>query len=102
MSWQPVLVVEEVGVPGDNHYDKVYQLRAHGQWLSPGTPTSSTTRTGCHDIAEILLKVSLKHQKSYKNVFVHNILVLLLYIYIYLSIYTPSKLEKSYVQILNK
>jgi hypothetical protein len=24
-----------------------------------GTPTSSTTKTGCHDIAEILLKVAL-------------------------------------------
>jgi hypothetical protein len=25
---------------------------------------SSTTKTGLHDIAEILLKVALKHQKS--------------------------------------
>jgi hypothetical protein len=25
---------------------------------------TSTTKTGCHDIAEILLKVALKHQKS--------------------------------------
>jgi hypothetical protein len=33
-------------------------------WFSPGTPASSTTKTGCHDIAEILLKVALKHQKS--------------------------------------
>jgi hypothetical protein len=24
-----------------------------------GTPASSTTKTGCHDIAEILLKVAL-------------------------------------------
>jgi hypothetical protein len=31
---------------------------------SPGTPASSTTKTGRHDIAEILLKVALKHQKS--------------------------------------
>jgi hypothetical protein len=30
-------------------------LLAHGQWFSPGTPASSTTKTGCHDIAEILL-----------------------------------------------
>ena len=39
-------------------------LLAHGRWLSPGTPDSSTTKTGCHDIAEILLKVVLntKHQ----------------------------------------
>ena len=44
--------------------DKVYQLFAHGRWFSPGTPASSTTKTGRHDIAEILLKVALKHQKS--------------------------------------
>jgi hypothetical protein len=41
--------------------DKVYQLLAHGQWFSLA---SSTTKTGCDDIAEILLKVALKHQKS--------------------------------------
>jgi len=39
--------------------DKVYQLLAHGQWFSPGTPASSTAKTGRHEIAEILLK----HQK---------------------------------------
>ena len=39
--------------------DKVYQLLAQGRWFSPGTPTSSTTKTGRHDIAEILLKVAL-------------------------------------------
>jgi len=33
-------------------------LLAHGQWFSPGTPASSTTKTGRHDIAEILLKVA--------------------------------------------
>jgi len=43
--------------------DKVYQLLVHGRWFSPGIPASSTTKTGCHDIAEILLKVGLKHQK---------------------------------------
>ena len=39
--------------------DKVYQLLAHGRWFSPVTPASSTTKTGRHDIAEILLKVAL-------------------------------------------
>jgi hypothetical protein len=38
-----------------------------GRWLSPGTPASSTTKTGRHDIAEILLKVALKYQKSNQN-----------------------------------
>jgi hypothetical protein len=39
-------------------------LLAHGWWFSPGTPASSITKTGHHDIAEILLKVALKHNKS--------------------------------------
>jgi hypothetical protein len=42
-------------------------LLAHGRWFSPGTSASSTTKTGCHDIAEILLKVVLKHQRSKSN-----------------------------------
>ena len=39
--------------------DIVGQLRAHGRWFSSGTVASSTTKTGHHDIAEILLKVEL-------------------------------------------
>jgi hypothetical protein len=42
--------------------NKVYQLLSQGRWFSPGTPASTTTKTGRHDIAEILLKVALKHQ----------------------------------------
>jgi hypothetical protein len=44
--------------------DKVYQLLAHGRWFSPGTPASSTTKTGCHDIVEVLLKVALNTIKQ--------------------------------------
>jgi hypothetical protein len=47
--------------------DKVYQLLAHGRWFSPDTLASSSTKAGRHDIAEILLKVALKQQKSIKN-----------------------------------
>jgi len=47
--------------------DKAYQLLAHGRWCSPGTPASSTNKTDRHDIAETLLKVALKHQKSKSN-----------------------------------
>jgi hypothetical protein len=47
--------------------DKVYQLLTHGRWFSRGTPASSTTKTGRHDIVEILLKVALKHQKNKSN-----------------------------------
>jgi hypothetical protein len=39
--------------------DKAYQLLAHGRRFSPGTPASSTIKTGRHDIADILLKVAL-------------------------------------------
>jgi hypothetical protein len=35
-------------------------LLANGWWFSP---VSSTTKTGRHHIAEILLKVALKHKK---------------------------------------
>jgi len=48
---------------------KAYQLLAHGRWFSPGTSASSTPKTGHHDIAEILLKVALKHQKSNHLIF---------------------------------
>jgi hypothetical protein len=30
-------------------------LLAHGRWFSAGTPASSTTKTGHHDIAEMAL-----------------------------------------------
>jgi hypothetical protein len=40
--------------------DKVYQLPAHGRWFSPGTPASSTIKTGLHDIAES----GVKHKKN--------------------------------------
>jgi hypothetical protein len=42
-----------------NSQPQVIKL-THGRWFSPGTSTSSTTQTGRHDIAEILLKVALK------------------------------------------
>jgi hypothetical protein len=44
-------------------------LLGHGWWFSPGTPASTTT-SGRHDIAEILLKESgVKRQKSKSNVY---------------------------------
>jgi hypothetical protein len=38
---------------------------AHDRWFSPA---SSTTKTGRHDIAEILLKVALKPQKINQSI----------------------------------
>jgi hypothetical protein len=47
--------------------DKIYQLLVHCRLFSPGTPVSSITKTSRHDIAEILLKVALKHQNQIKS-----------------------------------
>ena len=57
---------------------KVYQLLAHGRWFSPGTPASSTTKTGHHDIAEILLKVTLNTKFFIKSI--TNTIINVLYI----------------------
>ena len=51
--------------------DKVYQLLAHGRWFSLGTLASSTTKTGRHDIAEIMLKVALNVKI---HIHIHNYL----------------------------
>jgi len=50
-------------------------LLAHGRWFSPDTPASSTTKTGRHDIAEILLKVALNTKKSNQNDFYFPLVV---------------------------
>jgi hypothetical protein len=55
-------------------------LLVHGRWFSPGTPASSTTKTGRHDIAEILLKVALntknqinhQYETALRNTFLQN------------------------------
>jgi hypothetical protein len=39
--------------------DKFCQCLTAGQWFSPGIPLSSTNKTDCQDITEILLKVAL-------------------------------------------
>jgi hypothetical protein len=39
--------------------DKVCQWPVTGRWFSTGTPVSSTNKTDCNDITEILLKVTL-------------------------------------------
>ena len=48
--------------------DKVYQLFAYGRWFSPGIAASSTTKTGSHDIAEILLKVALSTKNQVNQI----------------------------------
>jgi hypothetical protein len=52
--------------------DNVYQLLTHGRWFSPGTPASSTTKTGRHDIAEKLLKVVLSTKNAITFFVIYN------------------------------
>jgi hypothetical protein len=42
--------------------DKVCHCLATGLWFSPGTLLSSTNKTDCHNITEILLKVAFVHE----------------------------------------
>jgi hypothetical protein len=44
-------------------------LLAHGRWFSPGIAASSTTKTGRHDIVEILLKVALNTKNQSINLY---------------------------------
>lgn len=79
--------------------DKAYRLFAHNWWLSPGIPASSTTKSGLHEIAEILLKVSSKHQKSIilsNNVGIHFIFQGLLYHTFFELIFFSGITPKSY------
>jgi hypothetical protein len=57
--------------------DKVYQLLGHGRWFSPGTPASSTTTTGRHDRAEILLKVALSTKNQIKSKYTNTYVILI-------------------------
>jgi hypothetical protein len=57
--------------------DKIYQLLVHGRWFSPGTLASSTTKTGRHDIAEILLKVASNTINKSINQLVADMLLIL-------------------------
>jgi hypothetical protein len=48
-------------------------LLAHGLWFSLGTPASSTTKIGRHEIAEILLKVALSTKNQSTNFVVFDL-----------------------------
>jgi hypothetical protein len=68
-------------------------LLAYGQLFSPGTPVSSTTKTGRPDIAEILLKVVLNHQKSKNQSIIYINLKVFLRFYVFLYIFTVQVVE---------
>ena len=65
--------------------DKVYQLLAHGRWFSPGTPASSATKTGRHDIAEILLKVALSIKNQIKNILRYDFDYICTFFFLFIS-----------------
>ena len=44
-------------------------LSVAGQWFSQGIQVSSTNKTDCHDITEILLKVALNTINQTKHIF---------------------------------
>jgi len=50
-------------------WNKVCQWLAAGRWFSPGTPVSSTNKTDCHDITDILLKVALNTILPTKSIY---------------------------------
>ena len=65
--------------------DKVYQLLAHGRWLSPA---SSTTKTGRHDIAESGIKHNKSNQSNqtvyiYRGNWIYSDHQIMILIYIY-------------------
>jgi hypothetical protein len=73
--------------------DKVYQLLAHSRWFSPGTPASSTTKTGRHDIAEILLKVALNTKNQNQSNQSNVLLLFSLFIIFLLIMHAESQLK---------
>ena len=66
--------------------DKVYQLLAQGRWFSPGILAFSTIKTGRHDIAEILLKVAVKHKKINQS-------IKLIYLFVFFQFASDQKLN---------
>ena len=45
---------------------------AHCRWFHPYTPASATTKTGRHDIAEILSKVALNTKNQINHHYIHD------------------------------
>jgi hypothetical protein len=67
-----------------NTTDKVCQWLVAGQWFSPSTTVSSTNKTDCHNITEILLKVVL------------NTICLCIYIFSSLGSWRPLSICKPF------
>jgi hypothetical protein len=68
----PALQITKKGALDSQPQVIKYQLFAHGRWFSLDTPGSSTTKTGHHDIAKILLKVPLNTKNQSINMLTYN------------------------------
>jgi hypothetical protein len=80
-------------------------LLAHGRWFSLGIPASSTTKTGRHDIAEILLKVASKHQKSNQiksNLFLFVLFLCIFSFFFFLLHFNKIPMQYSFQQCNDK
>jgi hypothetical protein len=59
-----MILISCQSIASGNFYTKnFHQFLAIGWWFSLGAPVSSTNKTDCHNIIEIILKVALKHHK---------------------------------------
>jgi hypothetical protein len=69
--------------------DKVCQWHVTSLWFSPGSPVSSTNKTDCQDITEILLNVALNTimQTNKLNQANHAYLILFLYLSCVIKLY---------------
>ena len=73
--------------------DKVCQWLA---WFTPGTPDSSTNKTDCHDITEILFKEALSTIKqTNKHTFKY-------YVSRRLDLYMPNFFDRNILRCCNK
>jgi hypothetical protein len=71
-----VFIHMSVGVLDTTLCDYVCQWLAADLWFSPGTLVTSTNKTDCHDIIEILLKVKSKYHMTTMAPFIFKWMVL--------------------------
>jgi hypothetical protein len=90
-SWNPVQAI----VLDTTLCDEICQCLVTDLWFSPGTSVSSTNKTDCHNMTEILLKVALStiyNTNLYLLFFSHFLpCVVGLWCYIIIYIYVNNK-----------
>jgi hypothetical protein len=74
-------------------------LLAHGRWFSPGTPASSTTKTGRHDIAESGVKHNKSNQIKSNQIVVRNQHLFISFLFSYLLLCITTKMMGAFHDI---